>query len=127
MKQRDASKGTLVCKRDGSFWGEIIDINEHGHGTVLSYFDDCHHYINLKRLVQPIDKGTRKTMRYVIEPDDGQFYAHIPFFKGCHTAGRTINEAYGNLKDAIHAYIRTMRKFNEVGLRKNRWDSWYYN
>jgi predicted RNase H-like HicB family nuclease len=123
MKLENAHIGTLVCKRDGSFWGEIVDINSHGHVTVLSYFDDCHHYINLQRLIEP---KTRKSLGYGIEPDNGQYHGYIRFFKGCHTAGNTEGETHNNLRDCIHAYIRTMRKYGEVQLHKSRWDSWYY-
>ncbi|KKL12709.1 hypothetical protein LCGC14_2533030 [marine sediment metagenome] len=117
MKLKDARKGLLISKRDGSFFGEIIDASTRGTVIVLSYFDDCNHYINLRRLTEPL---------YKIEPDSGQFHAYIPFFKGCHTCGDTVEEAYKNLRDAIHAYIRSMRKHGEVGLIKHRWDNWAY-
>jgi len=123
MKLKDSCIGLLVCKRDGSFWGEIVAINTKGHVTVLSYFDDCNHYINLRRLIEP---STRKSLGYGVESDNGQYHAYIRFFKGCHTAGDTEDEARENLKDAIHAYIRSMRNYDEVKLRKGRWDSWYY-
>ena len=123
MKLKDAHIGVLICKRDGSFWGEIVDVGNRGHITVLSYFDDCHHYINLQRLIEPY---TGKSLGYGIDPDNGQYHAYIRFFKGCHTAGNTEDEAYRNLKDAVHVYIRSMRKHGEVKLRKQRWDSWYY-
>jgi len=123
MKIRDIHAGLLVCKREGSFWGEIVDTCQHGNVIVLSYFDDCHHYINLKRLIEP---SKSKRVGYVIEPDGEQFHAYIPFFKGCHTTGDTKEEAYSNLKDAIHVYIRAMRKHGEVNLCKGKWDNWFF-
>jgi predicted RNase H-like HicB family nuclease len=44
----------------------------------------------------------------VIEQDeDGMFIADVPVLPGCHTQGRTREEAMANLRDAIGLYLET--------------------
>jgi predicted RNase H-like HicB family nuclease len=40
-----------------------------------------------------------------IEPDGEEFHAWCPELKGCHTHGKTQNDAIENLRDAIHLYL----------------------
>jgi predicted RNase H-like HicB family nuclease len=42
---------------------------------------------------------------FKIEPDGEEFHAWCPELKGCHTHGKTQNEAIENLRDAIHLYL----------------------
>lgn len=42
---------------------------------------------------------------FKIEPDGYEFHAWCPELKGCHTHGKTQNEAIENLRDAIHLYL----------------------
>lgn len=51
-------------------------------------------------------------LTFKIEPDGNEFHAWIPELPGCHTHGRTVNEAMENLKDAMKLYL-------EVELEKN--------
>jgi predicted RNase H-like HicB family nuclease len=44
----------------------------------------------------------------VIEQDeDGVFIADVPVLPGCHTQGRTREEAMANLREAISLYLET--------------------
>ena len=50
----------------------------------------------------------------VIEPDeDGFFVASCPALPGCHSQGRTREEAIANITEAIKGYIASMRKHGE--------------
>ncbi len=55
-------------------------------------------------------------MRYrvLIEPDeDGMFVAEVPALPGCVSQGKTRNEAIGNIKEAIAAYLESLQKHGE--------------
>jgi predicted RNase H-like HicB family nuclease len=41
--------------------------------------------------------------------DDGGFHAFVPALRGCHTQGRTEDEALANAQEAIGAYIESLR------------------
>jgi predicted RNase H-like HicB family nuclease len=52
--------------------------------------------------------------RVVIEPDeDGVFVATCPALPGCVSQGQTRAEALANIKDAIGAYLASLRKHAE--------------
>ena len=45
--------------------------------------------------------------------EDGYIVASCPAFPGCHSQGRTKEEAVANIKEAIRGYIASMRKHGE--------------
>ncbi len=47
----------------------------------------------------------------VIEEDvgDGGYIVHCPALKGCWSQGDTIEEAIGNIKEAIAGYLKTLK------------------
>ena len=48
----------------------------------------------------------RKHFPIIIEQDvDGEFIVTCPVFKGCHSYGATIDEAIGNITEAIGSCI----------------------
>ncbi|WP_304511701.1 type II toxin-antitoxin system HicB family antitoxin [Desulfobacula sp.] len=48
----------------------------------------------------------RKHFPIIIEQDvDGEFIVTCPVFKGCHSYGSTIDEAIGNITEAIGSCI----------------------
>jgi antitoxin HicB len=52
--------------------------------------------------------------RVVIEPDeDGVFVAEVPVLPGCLSQGRTRTEAIENVKEAIAAYLESVRSHSE--------------
>lgn len=54
------------------------------------------------------------TFRTIIEPDeDNTFHGWVPLLKGCHTWGETIEKTRENLKEAIKAYLLSLKKDNE--------------
>lgn len=47
----------------------------------------------------------------VIEKDaDGVFMADCPDLQGCHTQGKTIEEAITNIRDAIELHIKILKE-----------------
>jgi predicted RNase H-like HicB family nuclease len=44
----------------------------------------------------------------VIEKDEHGFYAWCPELKGCHSQGRTLDEAIANIREAIELYLETL-------------------
>lgn len=51
-------------------------------------------------------------MKYkiIIEQDeDGIFIADVPEFPGCHTQGRTLEEAEGRIEEAIELWLEVKK------------------
>lgn len=49
------------------------------------------------------------TYRVIIEPDEkNTFHAYVPALPGCHTFGKSFDEARKNIRDAIDVYVRSM-------------------
>jgi len=48
-----------------------------------------------------------------IEPDEGNFHAYCPAFKGLHTSGATKEEALNNVRNAAIAYIESLVKHGD--------------
>ena len=50
----------------------------------------------------------------IIEPgEDGYFVVRVPALPGCITQGRTQDEARANAKEAIEAYVESLRSHGE--------------
>lgn len=45
---------------------------------------------------------------YEADPDGG-FVAHVPALPGCHTQGDTLTDTESNVKEAIEAYLESLR------------------
>lgn len=45
--------------------------------------------------------------------EDGYFVASCPIFVGCHSQGKTREEAIENVSEAIRGYIASMKKHGE--------------
>ena len=56
------------------------------------------------------------TIKFVLtleQDEDGYIVASCPALPGCHSQGRTKEEAIANIKEAIRGYIASMRKHGE--------------
>ena len=52
--------------------------------------------------------------RVMIEQDeDGMFVAEVPSLPGCISQGTTRDEALTNIREAIQAYIESLKKHND--------------
>lgn len=58
-----------------------------------------------------------KTMKFkiILEPDfeQGGYVVSCPSLPGCHSQGDTVEEARANIKEAIIAYVESLKKHNE--------------
>ena len=50
------------------------------------------------------------TFRTIIEKDGKHFHGYVPALVGCHTFGKTIEEAQKNLREAIEVYLMSLKK-----------------
>jgi len=49
--------------------------------------------------------------KVILEPsEDGGYAVHVPALKGYHTQGETVEKALKNAKDAIKAYLLTIKE-----------------
>ena len=53
------------------------------------------------------------TFTIVIEQDEDVYHAYAPALKGCHTFGKTIDEARLNLAEAIELHLEGMIEMGE--------------
>ena len=44
---------------------------------------------------------------------DGGFHAYCPALKGCHSQGDSLDEALENIREAIEAYLQSMKAHGE--------------
>lgn len=53
--------------------------------------------------------------RVVVEPDfeSGGFVVSCPGLPGCHSQGETYEEALANIREAIQAYLESLKKHNQ--------------
>jgi predicted RNase H-like HicB family nuclease len=59
-------------------------------------------------------KKARGHFNIVLRPEpEGGFTAIVPVLPGCVTYGRTLSEAKSMARDAISAYIESLKKHNE--------------
>lgn len=50
----------------------------------------------------------------IIEKDEGGFFvADCPDLQGCHTQGRTLEEAIANIRDAIKLHLKILKEDRE--------------
>jgi len=45
--------------------------------------------------------------------EEGGYHAFCPTLKGCHTQGDTLDEALANVREAIEAYLESLRARGE--------------
>ena len=61
-------------------------------------------------------KKEHETIKFAItleKDEDGFIVASVPALPGCHSQGRTKEEAIANIKEAISGYLANMRKHGE--------------
>ena len=53
--------------------------------------------------------------RVILEPDfeSGGYVVSCPALPGCHSQGETCEEALGNIREAIQAYLGSLKKHNQ--------------
>jgi antitoxin HicB len=59
------------------------------------------------------EDNTRKFAVTLEQDEDGYIVASCPALPGCHSQGRTEEEAINNIREAIRGYIASMRRHGE--------------
>ena len=57
-----------------------------------------------------------ESFRYTVileREEDGGYHASCPVLKGCHTQGDTLDEAVANIREAIEAYLESLKAHGE--------------
>jgi predicted RNase H-like HicB family nuclease len=84
-----------------------------GHGTLQEAFVKSSNDKASKR--RPPRKGRTLKYRVLVEPDeDGIYVAEAPALPGCISQGQTRAAAIRNIKEAIMAYIESLRAHGEA-------------
>ena len=63
-----------------------------------------------------IIKNKEMPIKFIItieKDEDGWFIASCPALPGCHSQGKSKEEAVANIKEAIRGYIASLRKHGE--------------
>ena len=57
-------------------------------------------------------RSNRLNYKLVLEPDpeDGGYVVHCPALPGCYSQGDTKREAIKNIREAIEAYLESLKK-----------------
>lgn len=45
--------------------------------------------------------------------EEGGYHAFCPALRGCHTQGNTLDEALANVKEAVEAYLESLKAHGE--------------
>ena len=53
------------------------------------------------------------TYRTIIKKDGQYYHGFVPSLPGCHTQGKTIEEARKNLREAVAGYLKVLQKHNQ--------------
>ncbi|MEO8169030.1 MAG: type II toxin-antitoxin system HicB family antitoxin [bacterium] len=49
----------------------------------------------------------------IAQDEDGVFIAEVPSLPGCISQGKTREDAMQNIREAVEAYLESLRKHNE--------------
>lgn len=50
---------------------------------------------------------------FIKKGEDGKYIASVPSLLGCHSQGRTIDEARSNVEEAVKGYLKAAKKFGD--------------
>lgn len=50
---------------------------------------------------------------FIKKGEDGKFIASVPSLPGCHTQGKTIDDARKNIEEAVRGYLKVAKKFSD--------------
>jgi len=54
------------------------------------------------------------TFTVILEPDNGSYHAYVPALKGCHSFGDSLEEAIGNIAEAMQLHLESMIEDGEM-------------
>jgi len=79
-----------------------LDFYSNPKQFLKQFFPKIFLYLNEKILNRKMD------FNFKIEKDGESFHAYAPDLPGCHTHGKTTEEALNNLKDAVNLYLSVL-------------------
>ncbi len=50
---------------------------------------------------------------FIKKGEDGKYIASVPSLPGCHSQGKTIDEARANIEEAASGYLKVAKKFGD--------------
>ena len=50
---------------------------------------------------------------FIKKGENGKYIASVPSLPGCHSQGRTIDEAKNNIEEAVKGYLKVAKKFGD--------------
>ena len=50
---------------------------------------------------------------FIRKGEDNQFIASVPSLPGCHTQGKSIDEARKSIEEAVNGYLKVSKKFGD--------------
>lgn len=50
---------------------------------------------------------------FIKKGEDNMFIASVPSLPGCHSQGKTIDEARKNIEEAVRGYLKVSKKFGD--------------
>lgn len=51
---------------------------------------------------------------FIKKGEDGKYIASVPSLPGCHSQGKTIDEARANIEEAVSAYLKVAKEFGDT-------------
>lgn len=105
-EDRDSARFYIVLKAPRQ-WQIIKEIAE-------EKAPDTQTTLDIKR--HKDDDGAQASLTFTVlleRDEDGFIVASCPALPGCHTQGRTREEALNNIREAIRGYIASMRRHGE--------------
>ena len=50
---------------------------------------------------------------FIKKGENGKYIASVPSLPGCHSQGRTIDEAKNNIEEVVKGYLKVAKKFGD--------------
>jgi predicted RNase H-like HicB family nuclease len=89
---------------------------QQAHRILVNLGFDVHQWPQPASAPSAETRTTEATAKFAVSfetDEDGYFVASCPALPGCHSQGRTRQEATSNIREAIKGYIASMRKHGE--------------
>jgi len=89
---------------------------QHAHRILVNLGFDVHQWPQPASAPSVEARNTEATAKFAVSfenDEDGYVVASCPALPGCHSQGRSRQEAMSNIREAIKGYIASMRKHGE--------------
>ena len=89
---------------------------QHAHRILVNLGFDVHQWPQPASALSTDTRNPAATAKFAVlleRDEDGYVVASCPALPGCHSQGRTRQEAVSNIREAIRGYVASMRKHGE--------------